>query len=141
MMTKKLMLYYADDDSDDLLIFSEVASALGAEVKLFNNGEKLLGAMLDKNVNPSIVFVDLNMPGKSGNEVIAEIRASSRWKKIPTVVLSTASDQYNIEKSRAVGADLYMTKFTSITKLRDAIQHALNRDWCCDGNNFVYAPN
>ncbi len=138
---KRPVLFYVDDDDDDLMIFGEVAKELGIEVWLFNNGDQLLEALEKTHIEPSIVFVDLNMPGKSGYEVISEIRCSNRWKQLPAVVLSTASDNFSIEKSRAAGASLYMQKFTDPNKLIVALKMAMGRDWTARSCQelFVYA--
>jgi CheY-like chemotaxis protein len=134
------VLFYVDDDEDDLMIFGDAAKELGVVVRLFNSGEKLLEALESPDIEPSIVFVDLNMPGKSGYDVISEIRSSSRWNKLPAVVLSTASDNFSIQKSRLSGASLYMQKFTDPDKLVAAIKDAMGRDWSeFTDEAFVYA--
>lgn len=128
-MKNDQVLFYVDDDGDDLKFFGEAASELDFEVKLFNSGEKLMSALKNPKANPSVVFVDLNMPGKSGYEVIAEMRESKRWKDLPAVVLTTASDSYSVEKSRVAGASLFIQKPTTLDGLIVAIDNVVSRDW------------
>ena len=122
------ILFYTDDDADDLMIFEVAATAAGAETCLFEDGDLLLRNLNDLPL-PDIVFVDLNMPKKSGYEIISEMKSSDRLKGIPIVILSTASDAQNIQKCKKVGANYYITKPTSMDQLKSAIAHAMKIDW------------
>lgn len=141
-MVKNPLLFYVDDDSDDLMIFEDAANEIGANVKLFNNGDKLLQALNSLPAEPSMIFVDLNMPGKSGFDLISEIRSSGQWTELPLVVLSTASDKLSIEKCQSAGANYYIQKPTSIDKLKAALNHTLTIDWGAMSRpaDFVYRP-
>jgi CheY-like chemotaxis protein len=135
------ILFYTDDDQDDLMVFEVAASGLGADTNLFDDGNKLMYSLNNPPPVPSIVFVDLNMPLKSGYEILHEMKASERLKGIPVVVLSTATDKGNIDKSRKAGADYYIPKPTSVEKLRKAIAHTMTMDWNAPKSldaSFVY---
>jgi len=122
-------LFYTDDDTDDLMLFEMSANKIGAEAHLFDNGDAMLDMMRNPPPMPTIVFVDLNMPKKSGYEVIEEIRNELEMKTLPVVVLSTAADNSSVEKCRNAGASYYIQKPTSMDKLRSAIAHTLEIDW------------
>jgi CheY-like chemotaxis protein len=135
------VLFYIDDDNDDLDIFREAVSELGASVHLFSDPYKLEYALDNPPPVPSIVFVDLNMPVKSGYQIINEMKTSERLKEIPIVILSTADDSHNIEKSRASGANYYICKPTSFDKLKNVIAQTLEINWKqfdSSGNAFVH---
>ena len=123
------ILFYVDDDADDLMIFEIAAEAVGATASLFADGDLLLHSLNHPPPIPSVVFVDLNMPRISGYDIIREMKASDRLKDIPIVILSTASDALNIRKSRNMGANYYITKPTSLENLKRAIAHTLKIDW------------
>jgi CheY-like chemotaxis protein len=59
---------------------------------------------------PSVILLDLNMPGADGREVLAEIKQSEDLKHIPVIVLTTSSDERDIEKCYAMGANSYIKK-------------------------------
>lgn len=59
---------------------------------------------------PDIIFLDLNLPKKSGAEVLAEIKADESLKKIPVVVLTTSRDEVDIVKSYNLHANCFITK-------------------------------
>ncbi len=59
---------------------------------------------------PGIILLDLNLPGTDGREVLEEIKQDPSLKTIPVVVLTTSSDQRDIEQCYRVGANSYIQK-------------------------------
>jgi two-component system, chemotaxis family, response regulator Rcp1 len=72
--------------------------------------------------HPDLIILDLNLPIKNGREVLAEIKADERLKKIPVVVLTTSSAEEDIVKAYNLHANCYVVKpmdfdnFTQIVK-------------------------
>lgn len=80
----------------------------------------------NKSPRPGIILLDLNLPGTDGRDVLAEIKKSDVTKKIPVIVLTTSSDERDIEKCYADGANSYVHKpvdlkgfFEAISRLKD----------------------
>lgn len=71
---------------------------------------------------PDLVILDLNLPRKSGREVLAEIKMDDNLKRIPVVVLTVSRDEEDILKVYNLHANCYITKpidfeqFMKITK-------------------------
>lgn len=151
MLKKKLMkneftIFYTDDDLDDLDFFSEVIDSMNTDVTLVtqNNGKKLLDALNNPPPSPSILFLDLNMPGINGFDVLTEIRSSDNLKKLPVIILSTSNDDKIIDKSLNLGANFYITKPTDFVSLKKSIEHTINVNWNLfipNKDNFVYLNN
>lgn len=59
---------------------------------------------------PDVVLLDLNLPKKSGFEVLAEIRRIPELKRIPVVVLSTSDSEKDVLKSYDLSANCFVTK-------------------------------
>lgn len=59
---------------------------------------------------PDIVLLDLNLPKKSGIEVLAEVKSDNDLKKIPVVVLTTSKDEMDIVRSYNLHANCYISK-------------------------------
>lgn len=103
----------ADDDKDDQEIFEEALNetAIPTELTTVNNGTELMDHLKDESKpNPDIVFMDINMPVKNGKEVLSEIRADENLKDIPTVILSTSTNDKDVEEAFQAGANLYVPK-------------------------------
>jgi len=130
-MNTELTVFYADDDTDDLDFFRDVISSIGQKIRLFTHdrGDNLLTALRNPPPVPQIIFLDLNMPGKSGFDVLEELKSSDEFKDIPVVAFSTSSDDHNVSKCMKLGASFYVTKSTSFDSLKKSIEHTLNIDW------------
>ncbi len=126
-------IFYADDDLDDLDFFREVAAEISEPVTLFENGEKLLHQLHNPPPTASVIFLDLNMPVKSGIDVLKEIRKNPTIGHIPIVILTTSGNPDDIKLTKKLGASLYIRKPSSITALKQAVHHVLSIDW----NNFA----
>ena len=59
---------------------------------------------------PDLILLDLNLPRKDGREVLAEIKADERWKRIPVVVLTTSQSDEDIHRAYNLNANCYIAK-------------------------------
>lgn len=59
---------------------------------------------------PALVLLDLNLPGKDGHAVLAEMQADPELRSVPVVVLTTSADNLDIAKAYRQGANAYITK-------------------------------
>lgn len=137
-----LTIFYTDDDEDDLSIFADAVESLPEKIQLktYNGGDKLLTAIYNPPPIPYVVFLDLNMPGKNGFDVLKELRDSEK-KDIPVVIFSTSNEPGIIEKCRLLGANLFITKPVLMKDIVKSIEHALEINWkefVPDAKNFVY---
>ncbi len=114
----------ADDDESDRLIFIEAFSEIRikADVVALHDGKQLMEYLDKNNVDlPAIIFLDLNMPRKSGVECLKEIRATKKYKDIPIAIYSTSSSKNDIEESFHNGANVYLKKPSDFNKLKEAL--------------------
>jgi len=59
---------------------------------------------------PDLILLDLNLPRKDGREVLAEIKADEKLKRIPVVILTTSRSNEDIVRSYNLHANCYITK-------------------------------
>ncbi|RYY15185.1 MAG: response regulator, partial [Chitinophagaceae bacterium] len=111
------MIFYADDDHDDISFFKDVASELDIPVTVFNAGSHLLEKLNAPPPAPTIIFLDINMPGHSGIEILKTIRKSDQWRNVPVIMLSTSSNLQDINTSYEYGATYYLPKVGNYGKL------------------------
>ncbi len=143
---QNLTVFYTDDDNEDIEFFKEVTSDLpnNPQVVAHTSGTRLLEALHNPPPSPHIIFLDLNMPGINGFEVLERLRASNDFSELPVVIFTTSSDDKAIEKSRELGANYFLPKSSSYPELKKSIEHALNIDWASFNPNreqFVYVHN
>ncbi len=61
-------------------------------------------------VRPDLILLDLNLPGKNGQEVLAEIKADERLRTIPVVILTSSRDEADVRGAYRHWANCYVTK-------------------------------
>jgi len=64
----------------------------------------------DKAARPDLILLDLNLPRKDGREVLSEIKAEDRLKRIPVVILTTSQSEDDIHKAYQLNANCYISK-------------------------------
>lgn len=113
-------IFFADDDSDDVLFFSEAAAICLPMVKITHDhdGEKLMERLRSTNENlPDLVFLDLNMPRMAGTDCLHEIRNTPKLKNLIVVIYSTGDTYSEIDKLYRLDANYYVVKPTELKKL------------------------
>lgn len=141
-MKPELTLFYADDDQEDLEIFREITDSIGnVALHTVDNGDKLLELLENPPPQPHIVFLDLNMPGKTGFTVLEEMRNQEKFADLPIVIFSTSQDREDVERTRKMGANFFVSKQASYDAYKNSIQHTLSINWpqfTPDASNFQY---
>ncbi|SDD87775.1 response regulator [Kordiimonas lacus] len=77
---------------------------------------------------PSLVLLDLNLPGVDGREVLRTIKDDDRYKSIPVVIFSTSDDERDVQDCYALGANSFVKKPHDLNGFVDAIQ-SLSEFW------------
>src|SRR4051812_40656791 len=121
--TLRNSIFIVDDDPDDRLMIKEafLESAGEKEYVLIENGDLLLEQLesSSRSSYPALIMLDLNMPGKDGREALREIKRNQSFHHIPTIVFTTSSLDKDREVVYSLGANCFVTKPTSFTKLVD----------------------
>lgn len=138
----------ADDDSDDCLFFQEALSELNikSQLTVVNDGVELM-QYLAKSVAPlpDALFLDLNMPKKSGGECLSEIQSIPRFQPLPVIIFSTSFDPQVIATLYNHGANYYIRKPGDFEVLKQLVSEALrlvtqNKFVRAEPHNFVIQP-
>ncbi len=128
MESKSIHILLAEDDQDDCLFFEKALKELSidATLKIANNGEDLMQLLTNETTKiPDVIFLDINMPRKSGTECLEEIRQNERLKNLPIIMISTSNDPQKITRHFKIGANIYIHKPKDFSQLKLVIQHAL----------------
>lgn len=119
-----------DDDNDDSDLIYEVLKEIDCGV---NYTYAMEGAeafqILEKDYMPSIIFLDINMPGMNGWQCLVKLKSNEKLKDIPVVMYSTSSYQHEIEKAFELGALAFFTKpnhYSLLKKNMKMVLDALN---------------
>ncbi len=85
------------------------------DVEIAKDGEDGLEKV--KSFKPDVILLDLIMPDMSGIEVLKELKFSSKYKKIPVILLTAVCDVDQIKECLGIGALGYIRKVTSTEEL------------------------
>ena len=86
------------------------------------SGTEALSILREGDVHPGLILLDLNMPGIDGRRSLAIIKSDPVMRKIPVVVLTTSSDERDVEECYTLGANTYIQKPVDLDGLFAAIQ-------------------
>lgn len=128
MLLQPLLIYLADDDNEDRMLFKEALDEIDMNVTIedFDNGVTLMDNLLKlEKPLPQVIYLDLNMPLMNGEECLNDIKSEPRLSKIPIVIYSTHADIVITEELRKKGADLYLVKPNSFEKLKNLLTKSL----------------
>ncbi|PKQ45139.1 response regulator [Confluentibacter flavum] len=128
MLLKPLLIYLADDDKEDRMLFKEALDDLDMNVSIedFDNGVTLMVNLLDLDKPlPDVIYLDLNMPLMNGEECLNDIRSEPRLSNIPIIIYSTYADKSISDELQKKGANLYLVKPNSFKMLKNLLSRSL----------------
>ena len=118
-----------DDNATNRLIVQQHLSLAGAQIKCASNGSEAL-EWLQRGQRPSLVLLDMQMPGMDGMAVARQIQKMPHMKGVPLVMLTSVITNGHAEFARAVGVVRYLTKpvrkvglFRCIASLQELLEH------------------
>jgi chemotaxis family two-component system response regulator Rcp1 len=71
---------------------------------------------------PDVILLDLNLPGKPGLEVLAEIKGDDALKHIPVVILTTSQDDADVLRSYRLHGNCYVTKPLTLDRFIEVVK-------------------
>jgi CheY-like chemotaxis protein len=126
-----MTIFYVDDDDDDKMIFREAIEQVqpDAELLLASDGREALDMLRKALVIPTFIFLDINMPVMTGKEFLARIKTIERFKSVPVIIYTTASDKEELKKLIHAGAQDYVVKANSFEKLKQLLKTVFSKDY------------
>jgi DNA-binding response OmpR family regulator len=113
----------ADDEPNIVVSLEFLMKREGHRVTVARDGDAALAAI--RAERPDLVLLDVMMPGKSGFEVCAAVRADELIADTKILMLSAKGRDTDLAKGTALGADAYMTKPFSTRELADKVRELL----------------
>lgn len=120
-MSKRILV--VDDEMYIVNILDFTLAGEGWEVISANNGEDALRTLL--KVEPDLVILDVMMPRIDGVEVCRAIKAREESADTPVILLSAKDSDRDRDKGMEAGANLYLTKPFSPSRLIEEIRNLL----------------
>ena len=124
-----------EDDSGDVRLTREALKE--AEVKnelhVVKDGVEAMAFLRHEGryadaATPGLVLLDLNLPRKSGKEVLAEIKGDPALKHIPVVVLTSSKSEAEIARAYSLHANCYIVKPVDLDRFLEVVR-TINLFW------------
>jgi CheY-like chemotaxis protein len=132
MNTDFINICLADDDEDDRLFFTDAFDELkiNTKVSTFIDGVELMNFLNHPDsILPNVLFLDLNMPKKNGQECLLEIKKDEKFNDIAVAIYSTSSSEEDIEKTFVNGANIYIKKPNDFEQLKKILSEVVTLNW------------
>ena len=108
-MSRKILI--VDDEAHLRMLIHQALEELedeGVEVLTATNGDEAVAAI--ESDRPDLVFLDVMMPKQSGFDVCRHTKQTLGLADVYVVLLTAKGQEFDRQRGRDVGADLYMTK-------------------------------
>lgn len=131
------MIYIVEDDRSirDLVIYALHNESYKAEG--FENAEEFFSKV--KKELPTLVMLDIMLPGMSGLEILDTMKKDAKLKNIPVIMLTAKTTEFDKITGLDRGADDYITKPFSVLELLARVRALLRRSQVADGNVLEYS--
>lgn len=113
------ILYIEDTPLNAIFLSALCKQQFGVEATIAETGEEGL-ELLNKD-KFDIVFIDINLPGISGIDVITTIRENEEFKELPLVAVSADATKKTITKAKDAGVDQYLTKPVNLSNFIETV--------------------
>jgi CheY-like chemotaxis protein len=130
---KQLKILLIEDDSIEVMKFNRVLTNLVLQHEIIeaNNGEEALELLNDKNVQPDIIVLDLNMPKLNGIEFLSILKSDAVLKYIPAIILTTSNNHKDMLECYKIGIAGYILKPLKYEDYINRIQKLIEY-WSCN---------
>jgi CheY-like chemotaxis protein len=146
MSRESELIMIVDDSEADALLFRTALEEAGVVNPLvhcssYDDAVQYLtgwGKYSDRKTHPFpfILFLDINMPGKTGFDLLEWLRENETTKRLVVLMMSSSASQADIAQSYARGANSYLLKPSSREELVKTLQHF--RIYWIELNQYAY---
>jgi len=112
--SRPLEVLLVEDDPGDVRLTREALN-VRTHLHVAENAEQAMAFLHRRGEHedaprPDLILLDLNLPGRDGRELLAQIKNSEELRQVPVVVLTTSNDEQDIQRAYDLNANSYVTK-------------------------------
>lgn len=119
---------YIEDNPANLRLVAQLL-ARRPHTTLLTAHEPMLGLELASAHLPTVILLDINLPGIDGYEVLKLLRMREETRHIPVIAISANAMPSDVKQGLAAGFESYITKPINMTDLLRTVNEVLAKDW------------
>jgi CheY-like chemotaxis protein len=116
----------------DLTLRAYSKKRFGNNILVARDGEEALAFLARWEAGdpvPAVILLDINMPKVSGLEVLRQLKAHERFRRIPVVMLTSSREDRDLKAAYDLGVNSYIEKPVSFNKFIEVAEH-IELYWC-----------
>ena len=121
-VSQYILLVEDSEDDYEATIRAFKKANLHNPVTWCKSGREALDRLKSNPDRPGLILLDLNMPGLDGRKTLQLIKENTALRQIPVIILTTSSDERDVEACYQMGANTYVQKPVSFDGLIEAIR-------------------
>lgn len=130
-MNSYVPVVMADDDADDFFLMQSTLEEQHVTNPLHHvaSARQLFEFLVHRNDTPpthrhlpGLIFLDINMPGMNGLEILEKLKTDADFRAIPVVVFSTVSNPETVRRAYQLGANSFITKPNSMQGMAEVVR-------------------
>ena len=125
-----IQVLYIEDDPGDIRLTQEVLKDVKIKIALnvVQDGKSAMDYLQRKGqyasaIRPDLIWLDLNLPGMDGREVLQKIKQDENLKAIPVVILTTSDANEDIVRTYTLGASCYVKKPVGLNEFSKMVEN------------------
>jgi len=122
-----MKILIVDDSSVMRKVIKAAADVLDLETDEAQDGIEALEVLSESYQSIDLILLDWNMPGKTGFEVLEEIKGNELFKNIPVMMVTTEGHKNSIVAAVRAGADNYLVKPFTVDELESKIVECIGK--------------
>jgi two-component system response regulator len=127
---KKILIVEDNPDDEALILMALKKREIANDIVITHDGQEALDYLFgqgrfkgrDTDDLPAVVFLDLQLPKLDGHEVLQRIRAASKTKLQPVVILTSSDEARDRLRSYDLGANSYVCKPVDFEEFDSAVE-------------------
>ena len=122
-----MKILIVDDSSVMRKVIKAAADVLDLQTEEAQDGVEAMQILAENAEEIDLVLLDWNMPGKTGFEVLEDIKSNDKYKNIPVMMVTTEGHKTSIVAAVRAGADNYLVKPFTVDELESKIVECIGK--------------
>lgn len=127
---RSMQILLVEDDLADARLIQEAlcTGSVAMEVEHVRDGAAALDRLREQRAHPDLVLLDVGLPGRSGLEVLEELKQDPKLRRVPVVMLTSSAAEADVARSYDLHANSYLTKPVDLADFAGLVR-ALEAFW------------